>query len=486
MRVRGRYAFIVALLCLCASLVPCAAWDWSNLRPTYIYKRLFPWKFCNFVDDPAASVERELRSYIYGQDAAVERIVSAIRKWEDDSKGDNPMPLTIILTGATGAGKSETANRILSGLLPKGYYGKQHDGYLHLYGDDFQDASNTEMLRRRLNNVIAQKLYDCSGDLIIIFDELQMAHKPVLRALLPLMQGSHSQLKHPSLDRPLDASRIIMILISDIGIPSMEAYVNALSGSHLQMSYRKWQSLLEHEMREQVQNEFIHGGFPLGSLVDNVIAFLPFNATGARDLLMGKVHMSATTSPLVKSKVDAIEITQEAAELLVLPAYLKYSGKTSCIDELRKLQNAPPISFADEIHVDATGTLQAPLHNDINTLHSFQICGRKCTMPASCMVSSGGRGVIQHAESPYMRIANRLNQIMPILPDKETIAMELRVAKRPPVSIKMRITLECPPAPDENSCIFHGTRLLYHHCVYPKSGRLDVENHCSLVSAIPV
>lgn len=181
------------------------------------------------------------------------------------------MPLTMIFTGATGVGKSETANRILNGLLPKGYFRKHHDGYLHLYGDDYQDASNSEKLRERLNNLIAQKLYDCHGNLIVIFDELQMAHKPVLRALLPLMQGSHSHLKHPSLDRPLDASRLIMILISDIGIPSMEAYVNALSGHQLHMNYKKWQSLLEHEMREQVQNEFIHGGMPLGSLVDKYV-----------------------------------------------------------------------------------------------------------------------------------------------------------------------------------------------------------------------
>lgn len=263
---KERSVVFVILLLLCTVFIQSSLA--YSIQEIPLYKRLFSWFNCNFVRNPASSVENELRNSIFGQDKAVDRIVKAFHKWEDDVSGSNPMPLTFIFTGATGVGKSETANRILSGLISKGYFRKHHDGYLHLFGDDYQDASNPEKLKQKLNSLIAQKLLDCQGNLIIIFDEVQMAHKPVLRVLLPLLQGSHSQLKHPSLDRPLDASRLILILISDIGIPTMEEYIVSLAQNRLQMPYKKWQSLLEHEMREQVQNEFIRGGLPLGSLVD--------------------------------------------------------------------------------------------------------------------------------------------------------------------------------------------------------------------------
>lgn len=218
----------------------------------------------------------------------------------------------------------------------------------------------------------------------------------------------------------------------------------------------------------------------------SVIAFLPFNATGSRDLLMGKLRMSAVSSPLLKTKIDDVELSQEAAELLVLPAYLKYSGKTSCIDELRKMQTASSRSLADEMHVDATGAFLGAPQTDINTLHSFDICGQKCVMPASCMVSSGGRSVVNHAESPYMRIANLLNQLVRNLPDKVNVERERRIAKTPPARIKIYISLECPSIRAENTCTFPGARLLYHYCLYPESEMLDLERHCILLLASPL
>jgi hypothetical protein len=386
-------------------------------------------------------------------------------------------PLVLVFTGPTGTGKSETARTVGSALLasriplegaPGGAGGATvPEGYIELRGEDFLDRSNVTALQEKMRDSIAGALYRCRGHVVLVVDEAQKAAREALAVLGPLLQGRHARVAHPDLDEPLDATRMVIILISDIGIPEIEEYVQAEASALAALSSTAnaaaaalppaaagrapsaasldvglLQRRLSAQMRARISEEFrprvVDPGSPpvgldLGGLVDSVITFFPFNHTGAASLLEKGLE-DLGRMPGIRAYIDGLEWSPEVPSLLALPRFLKYNtedaagkaGGNRCAIDMRRLAEARraapkvPVSSVAKVSADGQvvaddGSAAAADYSPAGERHGDAttplVCGDVCEMPRSCIARYGGREILHHRDrSPLQKLAQRLRQ----------------------------------------------------------------------------
>jgi DNA replication protein DnaC len=441
------------------------------------FKRQIP---CPYAKDPASSVSNALLSTIAAQHIAVSNITDAVTSWSAAIEDGKPRPLVLVLTGSTGTGKSETAHTIAKALLVsrvslEGGGGGSSDtttpeGLIELRGEDYTDTSNITNLQENIRDAIATSLYQCRGHSVLIFDEAQKAAKGALSVLSALLQGRHSKLRHPDLNTALDATRMVIIIISDIGVPEIEQFINEelsmqvqsltsrdslpISGGVPKYDVGMLHRRLSIRMRQRLTNEFSNdigssNGLDLGNLAEAIIPFMPFNYSGTQALLNKELENFANSRGF-QLFADHLEWSPELIAYLSLPKFVRYSteetssgaGSNRCASDLRilseqrrsrkvSLTRAPVLEIVDVLP-DGSGALQqessvgsGDLRNEksdkipSNTFSSSLICGEPCDMPRSCLVRHGGRAISWHEDGPVKRVAHLLRRELRKLPGEK-------------------------------------------------------------------
>jgi hypothetical protein len=437
----------------------------SELRSYIRFARHIP---CPYVEDPTSAISSALSSSIVAQQIAISNITDAVNSWAVAMQDGEPRPLVLVLTGSTGTGKSETANVIANALLvsrisleggSSSSESMTPEGLIELRGEDYTNTFNITALQENIREAIATSLYQCRGHSVLIFDEAQKAAKGALAVLSPLLQGRRSKLRHPDLNVPLDATRMVIIIISDIGVPEIEQFIHDELAYQVELQPTKndissvsnvpkydvgmLHKRLSIRMRQRLSYEFSSSsnGLDLGSLAEAIIPFMPFNHSGTQDLLSKELENYGNSRGF-QLFADRLEWTLALTAYLSLPKFVRYStdessgtGSNRCASDLKTLselrrsrkKDSKIASLSASADIISDGSNELDNKNEpVQTIESKKesskvfsgslVCGEPCEMPRSCLVRHGGRAISGHDDGPVKRIAKMLRRELQKLP----------------------------------------------------------------------
>lgn len=134
-----------------------------------------------------ASLEDELRVHIIGQDEAIEKVSNAVRRGRVQIS-PKKRPQSFIFVGPTGVGKTELVKRLADALFDS------PDNLIRLDMSEFMEKFSVS---RIIGSPPGYVGYDDAGQLtekvrrkpysVILFDEIEKAHKDVLNILLQIL-----------------------------------------------------------------------------------------------------------------------------------------------------------------------------------------------------------------------------------------------------------------------------------------------------------
>lgn len=134
-----------------------------------------------------ASLENELKSHIIGQDNAIEKVSNAVRRGRVQIS-PKKRPQSFIFVGPTGVGKTELVKRLADALFDS------PDNLIRLDMSEFMEKFSVS---RIIGSPPGYVGYDDAGQLtekvrrkpysVILFDEIEKAHKDVLNILLQIL-----------------------------------------------------------------------------------------------------------------------------------------------------------------------------------------------------------------------------------------------------------------------------------------------------------
>ena len=223
------------------------------------------------------NIEAELHSGIVGQDDAVRRIASAIRRSRVGiSSPQRPMGSFIFL-GPTGVGKTLLAKRLAEYLF------ETPDSLVRIDMSDFMEKHNASRLVGAPPGYVG---YEEGGILterirrnpyrVILFDEIEKAHSDVFNLLLQVLE--EGELKD-NLGHTVSFRNTVIIMTSNAGVReiSRDSRLGFGSGSGL-MSFEEIESSAISELKRQFSPEFLNR-------VDDVVVFRPLDVKQVKAIL---------------------------------------------------------------------------------------------------------------------------------------------------------------------------------------------------------
>ncbi len=161
-----------------------------------------------------ASLEDELKAHIIGQDTAIEKVANAVRRGRIQIS-PKKRPQSFIFVGPTGVGKTELVKRLADALFDT------PDNLIRLDMSEFMEKFSVS---RIIGSPPGYVGYDDAGQLtekvrrkpysVILFDEIEKAHKDVLNILLQILdEGRISDAQ----GRVVNFENTVIIMTSNAG-----------------------------------------------------------------------------------------------------------------------------------------------------------------------------------------------------------------------------------------------------------------------------
>ncbi|MFL6260510.1 MAG: ATP-dependent Clp protease ATP-binding subunit ClpA [Thermoanaerobaculia bacterium] len=163
-------------------------------------------------------LEEELRSHVFGQDEAIERLVSAIKVSRAGLRDAQKPVGAFLLTGPTGVGKTEVAKRLAEVL---------GISFLRFDMSEYMEAHTVSRLVGAPPGYVG---YDRGGLLteavaknphaVLLLDEIEKAHPDIFNILLQVMD--HGTLTDAN-GKPTDFRHVILLMTSNVGARELAA-----------------------------------------------------------------------------------------------------------------------------------------------------------------------------------------------------------------------------------------------------------------------
>jgi ATP-dependent Clp protease ATP-binding subunit ClpB len=290
------------------------------------------------------TMEDRLRQRVVGQDAALERVASAIRR-SRAGLSDPKRPIgSFIFLGPTGVGKTELARALAEFLFddehalvridmseymekhavsrligaPPGYVGYEEGGQL------------TEQVRRRPYAVV-------------LFDEIEKAHPDVFNVLLQIMDDGRLT---DGQGRTVDFRNTIIIMTSNVG----SSYLVA-ENMRTAEEFARATELVMQALHGQFKPEFLNR-------VDDIIVFRPL---GKEQLVRIIELRLEDLRRLLAARKISIELTEAAKELLFTEGFDPNFGARPLKRAIQRLVQDPlalkildgEVLHGDHVIVDA-------------------------------------------------------------------------------------------------------------------------------------
>jgi len=180
------------------------------------------------VDDTKALVnlDKELIGKVIGQDDAVRKIAKAIKRNRLGIKDPNRPIGSFVFLGSTGVGKTHLAKQ-----LAKEMFGSE-DSLIRVDMSEYQEKHTVSKLvgappgyvgyeeGGQLTEKVKNKPYS-----VILFDEVEKAHKDVFTILLQILDDGHVT---DSLGRKINFKNTLIILTSNLGVKKLQDFGTGL------------------------------------------------------------------------------------------------------------------------------------------------------------------------------------------------------------------------------------------------------------------
>jgi ATP-dependent Clp protease ATP-binding subunit ClpC len=211
------------------------------------------------VDDTKALVnlDKELMGKVIGQDEAVKKIAKAIKRNRLGIKDPNRPIGSFVFLGSTGVGKTHLAKQ-----LAKEMFGTE-DSLIRVDMSEYQEKHTVSKLVGAppgyvgyeegglLTEKVKNKPYS-----VILFDEVEKAHKDVFTVLLQILDDGHVT---DSLGRKINFKNTLIILTSNLGVKKLQDFGTGIGfGSSTYSNEEAKKQVLMKEMKNFFSPEFLN------------------------------------------------------------------------------------------------------------------------------------------------------------------------------------------------------------------------------------
>lgn len=325
----------------------------------------------NFSTQVVDKMDRYIRSVVVGQDAAVDAVVDVYQRLVADMH-DPDRPLgNILFLGPTGTGKTRTVEALAEYLyqgepdaksklikINCGEYQESHAiskligapaGYLG-YGD------TTVLSERKLNNfskVLNRKVT------VILFDEIEKAHRSVFQILLGIMDKGEITL---SSNEKIDLKHCVVVMTSNLGAAAIADLLRNKTDADI-FDNQDLLDTVRNIALEAARTKFSPEFF---NRLDEVIAFLPLPKDAIQRIVV--LELQNVDKRISKSRGGQVFIKYDESTIQYLmgigfdPQYgaraLKRAIDQVVVKPISKLLSGGAITTGDSIRVsaDKTGT----------------------------------------------------------------------------------------------------------------------------------
>jgi ATP-dependent Clp protease ATP-binding subunit ClpC len=249
-----------------------------------------------------ADIDRRLARYIIGQDEAISRVVSAVKKSRAGLADPNRPDAVLLFLGPTGVGKTRLA-KVMADVI----FGSPK----HLVTFDMSEYIEAHSVSRLLGAPPGYVGSEEEGRLsqavrsapfsILLFDEIEKAHERIFDIFLPVFEEGRIK---DSRGRDISFRNNIIVLTSNVG------------AEMLGEGCRVGEERLFAELRRHFRPEFINR-------IDEIVPFYPLLSEDIRSIL--RLEVNALRSR-VKEKRVGIRMYQRAYEYLAGKANTEQFG----------------------------------------------------------------------------------------------------------------------------------------------------------------
>ena len=202
------------------------------------------------------NIDQELKNSIIGQDEAIDKLASSIKRNKIGIRNPNKPIGTFLFIGPTGVGKTELAK-----VLTDKVFGNKSEHLIKLDMSEYNEKHSISKLigsppgyvgygeASQLSEKVRQQPYS-----VVLFDEIEKAHSDIFNILLQILD--EGQLTD-SVGRKIDFKNTIIIMTSNIGLNKIQD--NVKIGFNVSEDNDKNNLLiLEKSLKDYFKPEFLN------------------------------------------------------------------------------------------------------------------------------------------------------------------------------------------------------------------------------------
>ncbi len=260
-----------------------------------------------------AQLETELSKRVIGQERAVSKVASALRRAKTGVSDPHRPLASFLFLGPTGVGKTELAKAIARGVF------EDEHALVHLNMSEFSEGFTASKLigapagyvgfreGAKLTDRVKERPY-C----VVLFDELEKAHRDVQHLLLQILEEGELT---DATGRRVNFRNTVIVMTSNVGSERF-----GKSGIGFQHNEQQRVALLEQEMKEELKERF---RAELTNRIDHICIFEPLTQKILEEIAEKQLrelalrlqwrHVQLTFDQAVASHVAAMCTTENGA-----------------------------------------------------------------------------------------------------------------------------------------------------------------------------